>query len=199
MLTLSLEILLGIRNEIVDIMSNNLYEVYKKEVVPKVMKELGYKNKMQVPKIMKVVVNVGMGRFVKEPHFIENVEKVLERITGQKPLRTKAKKSISNFKIREGMEIGVAVTLRGPRMYHFLEKLIKVTLPRVRDFHGISDKGFDRQGNYTLGLKENVAFPEVKVEEIDKVHGLQMIVVTNAKDKKAGKILLQSMGFPFAQ
>jgi large subunit ribosomal protein L5 len=180
-------------------MNNNLYEVYKKQVVPVVMQELGLKNSMEVPKILKVVVNVGMGRFVKEPHFIENVEKVLERITGQKPVRTKAKKSISNFKIREGMEIGVMVTLRGPRMYHFLEKLLRVTLPRVRDFHGISDKGFDRQGNYTLGLKENVSFPDVKVEELDKVHGLQMIVVTNAKNKKAGKIMLQKLGFPFAQ
>lgn len=180
-------------------MSNNLYQFYKKEVVPKVMTELSLKNPLQVPKITKVVVNVGVGRFVKEAHFIDNVQKVLERITGQKSVRTKAKKSISNFKIREGMEIGVMVTLRGPRMYHFLEKLLRVTLPRVRDFHGISDKGFDRQGNYTLGFKENVAFPEVKVEEIDKVHGLQIIVVTTAKNKKAGHSLLHHLGFPFAK
>lgn len=180
-------------------MSTNLYQFYKKEVVPKVMSELGYKNPLQAPKITKVVLNVGVGRFIKEPHFVENVEKVLTRITGQKALRTKAKKAISNFKIREGMEIGVTVTLRGPRMYDFLQKLLWVTLPRVRDFHGISAKGFDRQGNYTLGFKENVAFPEVKLEEIDKVHGLQVVVVTTAKNKEAGKVLLQHLGFPFAK
>jgi large subunit ribosomal protein L5 len=180
-------------------MSTNLYQFYKKEVVPKVMNELGYKNPLQAPKITKVVLNVGVGRFIKEPHFVENVEKVLTRITGQKALRTKAKKAISNFKIREGMEIGVTVTLRGPRMYDFLQKLLWVTLPRVRDFHGISAKGFDRQGNYTLGFKENVAFPEVKLEEIDKVHGLQVVVVTTAKNKEAGKVLLQHLGFPFAK
>lgn len=161
------------------------------------MADLGYKNSLQAPKVMKVVINAGIGRFVKEAHFIENVEKILTKITGQKPVRTKAKKSISNFKIREGMEIGVMVTLRGPRMYHFLEKLLKITLPRVRDFHGISPKSFDKGGNYTLGFKENVAFPEVRIEEIDKIHGLQMIIVTNAKNKEEGKVLLSNLGFPF--
>ncbi len=179
--------------------TNNLYQEYKKVVVPKVKAELGYRNTNQVPRILKVVVNVGVGRFVKEASFIDNVEKVLTRITGQQPVRTKAKKSISNFKIREGQEIGVMVTLRGPRMYFFLEKLLKVTFPRVRDFHGISDKGFDRQGNYTIGFKENVAFPEVKMEELEKVHGLQIIVATSAKDKAAGKALLSAMGFPFSK
>ncbi len=180
-------------------MSNTLYRFYQTDVVPALMKEMNLTNRMQVPKITKVVVNVGVGRFVKEPHFVENVEKVVTRITGQKPMRTKAKKSISNFKIREGMEIGVTVTLRGERMYDFLEKMLKITLPRVRDFHGISDKGFDRQGNYTLGFKENIAFPEVKLEEIDKVHGLQVIIVTTAGNKTLGKALLRHLGFPFAQ
>lgn len=178
---------------------NILYQKYKKEVLPKVKAELGYKNIMQVPQINKLVVNVGVGRFLKEPNFIENVEKVLTKITGQKPVRTKAKKSISNFKVREGQEIGVMATLRGPRMFYFLEKLLQVTLPRVRDFHGLSEHGFDNQGNYTIGFKENVAFPEVKMEEIDKAHGLQVIINTTAKNKKEGKALLAALGFPFAK
>ena len=175
----------------------SLHEQYKKEVVPALMKELGFKNVNQVPRIMKVVVNAGIGRFVKESNFIDNVEKNFIRITGQKPIRTKAKKAISNFKIRENQEIGVTVTLRGVRMYQFLERLIRITFPRVRDFHGISDKGFDKQGNYTYGFKENVAFPEIKMDEIDKIHGLQIIVNTNAKNKKEGRALLSHLGFPF--
>ena len=177
----------------------NLYQTYKKTSVPAIQKELGLKNVMQVPKVTKVVLNAGIGRFIKESNFIDNVEKTLTKITGQKPVRTKAKKAISNFKIREGQEIGVMVTLRGPRMYDFLEKLVKVTFPRVRDFHGISDKAFDGQGNFTIGFKENVAFPEVKMEEIDKIHGLQIIVNTTAKDKVAGKALLTHLGFPFTK
>lgn len=173
--------------------------MYKKEIVPAVQKELGLKNVMQVPKITKVVINAGIGRFVKEANFIDNVEKTLAKITGQKPVRTKAKKAISNFKIRQGQEIGVVVTLRGPRMYHFLEKLLRVTFPRVRDFHGISDKAFDRQGNFTIGFKENIAFPEVKLEEIEKIHGLQVVINTTAKDKVAGRALLTHLGFPFTK
>lgn len=177
----------------------SFYANYKKTVVPALQKELGLANVMQVPRITKVVVNAGIGRFIKEANYIENVEKTLGRITGQKPVRTKAKKAISNFKIRQNQEIGVMVTLRGPRMYDFLEKLIKVTFPRVRDFHGISDKAFDRQGNFTIGFKENVAFPEVKMEDIEKVHGLQIIVNTTAKNKAEGKALLTHMGFPFTK
>ncbi len=180
-------------------MSVNLYEKYKKEVVPALQKELGYKNVMQVPKIKKVVLNAGIGRFVKEPRYIDNVETTLSRITGQKPMRTKAKKSISNFKLREGMEIGVAVTLRGTRMYQFLDKLVSITLPRVRDFRGLSDKSFDKNGNYTIGFKENMAFPEIKAEDIEKVHGLQITINTNAKNKVEGKALLTHMGFPFTK
>ena len=180
-------------------MKVNLYEKYKKEVVPALQKELGYENIMQVPKIKKVVINAGIGRFVKEPRFIDNVENTLTKITGQKPMRTKAKKSISNFKIREGMEIGVAVTLRGVRMYQFLDKLVSITLPRVRDFRGLSEKAFDRNGNYTAGFKENLAFPEIKAEELEKIHGLQIIINTNAKNKAEGKALLTHMGFPFVK
>lgn len=180
-------------------MTQTLYEKYKKEIVPALKTELGYTNIMQVPRITKVVINAGVGRFVKESGFIDNVEKTLTKITGQKPVRTKAKQSISNFKIREGQEIGVMVTLRGPRMYHFLEKLLTVTFPRVRDFHGVSDKAFDRQGNYTIGFKENIAFPEVKMEEIEKIHGLQVIVNTTAKSKEEGRALLSRFGFPFSK
>lgn len=178
-------------------MTPNLYEKYKKEVVPALKAELKLKNTMQVPKITKVVINVGVGRFVKEPSYIENVEKTLTKISGQKPVRTKAKKAISNFKIRQGQEIGVMVTLHGARMYQFLEKLINVSFARIRDFRGVSDKAFDRQGNYTLGLKENTAFPEVKTGEIEKMHGLQIIINTTAKDRVAGKALLTHLGFPF--
>lgn len=176
-----------------------LYQQFKKEMVPALQKELGYKNVMQVPKVVKVVVNAGIGRFVKDSTFIDNVEKTLRNITGQKPVRTKAKKAISNFKIRQGQEIGVVVTLRGPRMYEFLERLLRITFPRVRDFHGISDKGFDAQGNFTIGFKENVAFPEVRMEEIEKIHGLQVIINTTAKNKAEGKALLKALGFPFTK
>lgn len=178
-------------------MTDNLYQRYKKEVVPALKKELNLKNAMQVPKVTKVVINAGIGRFVKESGYIENVEKTLSRITGQKPVRTKAKKAISNFKIRQGQEIGVVVTLHGKRMYEFLEKLINVSFARIRDFRGISDKAFDRQGNYTLGLKENTAFPEIKTGEIEKMHGLQIIINTTAADRTAGKALLTHLGFPF--
>lgn len=180
-------------------MQANLYKKYKEQVVPKLKADLGYKNVMQVPKISKVILNAGIGRFVKESGYIENVENTLQRITGQKPVRTKAKKAISNFKIRENMEIGVMVTLRGPRMWHFLEKLLNVTFPRVRDFRGIPTKAFDRQGNYTIGFKENSAFPEVKQGEIDKMHGLQVIINTTAKNQKEGAALLTEVGFPFAK
>ncbi len=180
-------------------MQANLYKQFKEEITPKLKAELGYKNVMQVPKVSKIIINSGVGRFVKESGYIENVENTLQRITGQKAVRTKAKKAISNFKIRENMEIGVMVTLRGPQMWHFLEKLLKVTFPRVRDFRGISAKAFDRQGNYTIGFKENSAFPEVKQGEVDKVHGLQIIVNTTAKNQKEGVALLTALGFPFSK
>ncbi len=178
-------------------MTPTLYQKYKKEVVPALSKEFKYKSIMQVPKITKVVLNVGYGRFLKEPNFAEFVEKNLTNISGQKPIRTKAKKSISNFKTREGMEIGAAVTLRGPRMYYFLEKLLNIAFPRVRDFRGISDKSFDRQGNYNFGLKELSAFPEIKQTENDKNHGLEITVNTTAKSREEGKALLTLLGFPF--
>ncbi|OGH66551.1 MAG: 50S ribosomal protein L5 [Candidatus Magasanikbacteria bacterium RIFCSPHIGHO2_02_FULL_41_13] len=173
-----------------------LYEQYKK--IQKDLKaELGYSNIMQVPALKKIVVNVGYGRHAKDNAYIENVENTLTSITGQKPLRNKSTKSISNFKIREGMDIGMSVTLRGPAMYNFLYKLIHITFPRVRDFRGVSVKNFDRQGNYSIGFKENIAFPEVGIEAIDKIHGLQVVISTSAKNAKEGQALLSKLGFPF--
>lgn len=173
-----------------------LYEQYK--TIQKDLKaELGYKSIMQVPALKKVVVNVGYGRHVKDNAYIDNVENTLTSITGQKPVRNKTTKSISNFKIREGMEIGMSVTLRGPSMYNFLYKLIHITFPRVRDFRGVSVKNFDRQGNYSIGFKENIAFPEIGIDAIDKIHGLQVIISTSAKNAKEGTMLLSKLGFPF--
>ncbi len=180
-------------------MENNLYKQYKKEVVSALKEEFGYKNVMQVPKILKVTVNSGVGKMAKEANFIETVEKTLQKITGQKTVRTKAKKAISNFKLREGMDVGVKVTLRGKRMYDFLEKLVKIAYPRIRDFRGITDKGFDRQGNFSYGFRENLSFPEVKADEIDKIHGLEVVISTNAKNKEEAKALLKKLGFPFVK
>lgn len=173
-----------------------LYEQYKK-IAPVLKAELGYKNIMQVPAIKKIIINVGYGRHVKDNAYIENVENTLTVITGQKPVRNKSTKSISNFKIREGMNIGMSVTLRGPAMYDFLHKLIHITFPRVRDFRGVSVKNFDRQGNYSIGFKENIAFPEIGIDAIDKIHGLQVVISTSAKNAKEGKLLLSKLGFPF--
>jgi len=177
----------------------SLQEHYTTTIAPQLKVQLGLKNIMQVPHIEKVVINVGVGRFTKDKQYIENVEHTLLRITGLKPVRTKARQSISNFKIREGNVVGVKVTLRGKRMYDFLEKLLRVTLPRVRDFRGISKKGFDATGNYTLGFKEHLAFPEIKADEVDLIHGLEIVVHTTARDKETGLLLLTAMGFPFAK
>lgn len=180
-------------------MENNLYKKFKSEVAPQLKTELKLKNIMQVPKLKSVVINVGVGKFSKEPAHIENVENTLLRITGQKPVRTKSTKAISNFKMREGQEIGVCVTIRGAKMYQFLEKFLSVTLPRTRDFRGISDKSFDRQGNYSLGMKENSAFPEIKGGEIEKLHGLEIVINTTARNRAEGRALLAALGFPFVK
>ncbi len=170
---------------------------YKKEAVPKLQKKFGYKNVHQVPRLVKVVVNVGYGRMVKEAALVENVENTLRAITGQKPVHNKSKKSISNFKIREGQNIGASVTLRGKRMFDFIDKLVNITLPRVRDFRGIDLHSFDKQGNYSIGFKEHIAFPEIKSDAVDKLHGLQVVINTTAKNKEEGGALLESLGFPF--
>lgn len=178
-------------------MESRLYKKFIKEIAPALKEQLGLVNIMQAPRLKKVVVNVGYGRNAKEKPFIDNVESTLKTITGQKPMHNKSTKSISNFKIREGMPIGASVTLRGKRMYDFIDKLVSMTLPRVRDFRGVSRKSFDKQGNYTLGFKEHIAFPEIKTDAMDKIHGLQVIINTSAKDIKGGLALLEKLGFPF--
>jgi large subunit ribosomal protein L5 len=177
----------------------NLKEIYQKKAVPELKKQFGYKNDLQVPKLEKAVLNVGLGKGIKDASFIENAESTLLRITGQKPLKTKAKKAISNFKIRQGMVIGLKVTLRGQRMWDFVEKLIKVTLPRVRDFRGLDLKALDKKGNLNIGIKEHLAFPEIKVDEIEKLHGLEIAIVTTAKTKEEGAALFVALGFPFKE
>lgn len=178
-------------------MANQLYTQFKTDTVGKLKAELGLRNIMQVPHIKKVVLNVGYGRQVKDKAHIDAVERTLTLISGQKPVHNKARKSISNFKTREGQAIGASVTLRGPHMYDFLSKLIHITLPRVRDFRGLNPHAFDRQGNYAIGFKEQVAFPEVGVEAQDKLHGLEVVISTSAKNKEQGYALLKALGFPF--
>lgn len=169
---------------------------YKTEVLPKLKSEFGYKNVHAVPTIKSVTINVGLGAGLKDSKHIETAEKTLTRISGQKPVSTKARKSISTFKIREGMVVGMKVTLRGKRMWDFLEKLIKISLPRVRDFRGLSGKGFDGQGNYSIGFKEHIAFPEIRSDEIELIHGLQVTIATSATTNAEAKALLTHLGLP---
>ena len=171
-------------------------DVYKKEIVPQLKEEFGYANIHAVPTLKSVTVNVGLGKGLKDAKYLETVEDTLTRITGQKPVFTKARKSIAGFKIREGNVIGMMVTLRGKRMWDFVEKLIQVSLPRVRDFRGLPPKAFDGQGNYSIGLKEHMAFPEISSDEIDVIHGLQITIATSATTDKEGKALLTKLGLP---
>lgn len=170
---------------------------YLEEVVPAMMKEFGYKNVFQVPRLEKITVNVGLGEGAQNIKALEAAVAGVMAITGQKPVITRAKKSISNFKLRQGDPIGCMVTLRRERMYEFLERLIRVALPRVRDFRGVSDRSFDGRGNYSLGIREQVIFPEIQAEKIDKVHGLTVTVVTTAKTDEEGRALLRLLGMPF--
>jgi large subunit ribosomal protein L5 len=174
-----------------------LQEKYKKVIMPELKKKFGYKNNMETPKLMKAVINVGFGRHVKEKAYIDNIVDSLARVTGQKPILTKAKKSVSAFKIRQGMVIGACVTLRGKRMYDFMEKLINVSFPRVRDFRGISDKIIDRTGNITIGFKEHLAFPEIRNDEVENVFGLEICISSTAKNKAEGLEFYRLLGFPF--
>lgn len=178
-------------------MKSPLYRIYREQVIPKLKEKMGYTNVMQIPRIQKVVLNIGYGKRAKENAFIERAEETLRRISGQKPVRNKAKKSISNFKLREGTEIGSTVTMRGDRMYDFLYKFIHLTLPRVRDFRGLNPKSFDGRGNYTIGFKEHLAFPEIGGEAADQIHGLEVTIGTNALTNEAGRALLEELGFPF--
>lgn len=175
----------------------DLKNTYFKDVRPALKKELGLKNDMSAPKLVKVIINIGLGRALKEPKVQEVALRTLERISSQKPVMNLAKKSISNFKIREGMVVGASVTLRGARMYNFLTKLINITLPRVRDFRGLSLKSIDKQGNMSIGFKENIVFPEIKSDEIEVMHGLEVAIVTDAGTKVRGQKLFELLGFPF--
>jgi large subunit ribosomal protein L5 len=176
-----------------------LQEFYKNEVVPAMMQKFNYQSVMQVPKLDKIVINMGLGEAVANSKALDAAVEDLQLISGQKPVVTKAKKSIAGFKIREGMPIGAKVTLRGDRMYYFLDKLYNVALPRVRDFRGISPKAFDGRGNYTLGLKEQLIFPEVEYDKIDKVRGMDIIFVTTANTDEEAREFLKLMGAPFRQ
>ena len=176
-----------------------MQEKYRNDVVPALMQEFSYGNVMQVPKVQKIVVNIGLGEAVANPKALDAAVGDLTLITGQKPVVTRAKKSIAAFKLREGMPIGAMVTLRGPRMYEFLDRLTSVALPRIRDFRGVSPNAFDGRGNYTLGLKEQLAFPEIDYDKIDKTRGLEMSIVTTARTDEEGRRLLALLGMPFAR
>lgn len=174
-----------------------LKDIYINECVPALREEFGYKNAMQIPQIKKIVLNMGLGEAVQNPKIVEGAAEELGRIAGQKAIITKAKKSIATFKLREGMPIGCCVTLRGEKMYDFLSKLVNIALPRVRDFRGLSAKGFDRRGNYSMGVKEQIIFPEIDYDKIDKIKGLNITIVTSAKSDKEGLSLLKMLGMPF--
>jgi len=176
---------------------SRLYTLYKDEITPKLMEKFQYKNVMQVPKIERVVVNIGVGEAIQNPKALDGAVSDLTIITGQKPVITRAKKSIAGFKLREGMPIGCKVTLRGKMMYEFLDRLINLSLPRVRDFRGISPQAFDGRGNFALGIKEQTIFPEIEYDKIDKIRGMEVVIVTTAKTDEEGRELLRGMGMPF--
>ncbi|OGY79623.1 MAG: 50S ribosomal protein L5 [Candidatus Kerfeldbacteria bacterium RIFCSPHIGHO2_02_FULL_42_14] len=177
----------------------SLYAKYKKEIIPTMQKEFGLKNRFMIPVLDKVVVNIGLSKVLIDPKFMEIAENTLKKITGQKPVKTRAKKAISNFKIKKGMPIGMMVTLRGKRMYDFIEKLIYVTLPRVRDFRGIPLTSLDQSGNLSIGMQEHTVFPEIKADEIEHVHGLEVSLITKGKDKIKSQRLFEALGIPFAK
>ena len=178
---------------------NRLEQKYVETVKPSLMKEFNYSSSMEAPKIVKVVINMGVGDAIDNPKNLDEAVAELTQIAGQKPVITKAKKSIANFKLREGMPIGCKVTLRGERMYEFLDKLFNISLPRVRDFHGVSATAFDGRGNYTLGVKEQLIFPEINFEKVNKVRGMDVVIVTTAKTNNEAHALLKEMGMPFTK
>ena len=176
---------------------NRLKEKYRKEAVPALLKEFGYPNVMAVPRIEKVVVNMGLGEATSNAKLVDTGADELARITGQKPVTRRAKKSIAAFKVRKGMPIASMVTLRGEKMWEFLDRLMSIALPRVRDFKGVSPRGFDGRGNYTLGLKEQIIFPEINFDRVDKIKGLNISIVTSARTDDQGRALLRALGMPF--
>ena len=178
-------------------MTSRLREKYKNEVISALMEKFQYNNIMEVPKLEKVVINMGLGEARDNPKILEGAVNELELIAGQRPVITKAKKSIANFKLREGMNVGAKVTLRGERMYYFLDKLMNIALPRVRDFRGVSATSFDGRGNYALGIKEQLIFPEIEYDKVDSIKGLDIVIVTTAKTDEESKVFLELMGMPF--
>lgn len=180
-------------------MAVKLKDKYTQEVVPALMKAFNYQNLLQVPKVEKVVVNMGVGDAIQNPKALDAAADELGQIVGQKPVITRAKKSIAAFKVRTGMAIGTKVTLRGDRMYSFLDKLMNVALPRVRDFRGVSSKGFDGRGNYSLGLKEQIIFPEIDYDKVEKIRGMDVVIVTSARTDEEAKSLLKFLGMPFRE
>lgn len=174
-----------------------LLEFYRSKIIPDLIKKFNYKNKMQAPKLEKICINVGVGAAVADPKLIDVTVNEIMAITGQRPTVVKAKKSVSNFKLREGMNIGVRVTLRNARMYEFLDRLINVTIPRIRDFRGLSDKSFDGRGNYTIGIKEQIIFPEINVDNVNRISGMDITFVTTAKSDEESFELLRNFGLPF--
>ncbi|MGL5540411.1 MAG: 50S ribosomal protein L5 [Erysipelotrichaceae bacterium] len=178
---------------------NRLNERYTTTVVPSLMNKFNYSSVMEVPKIEKVIINIGLGEAIQNPKLLDEAMAELTQIAGQKPVVTRARKSIANFKLREGMPIGCKVTLRADKMYEFLDKLMNISLPRVRDFRGVSKTAFDGRGNYTLGIKEQIIFPEINFDKVNKVRGMDIVIVTTAKTNEEGYALLEEMGMPFSK
>jgi large subunit ribosomal protein L5 len=178
-------------------MTSRLREKYRNEVIPALMERFQYKNIMEVPKLEKIVINMGIGEARDNPKALENAVNELSLITGQRPIVTKAKKSVANFKIRQGMNVGAKVTLRGEKMYDFLDKLMNISLPRVRDFRGVNASSFDGRGNYALGLKEQLIFPEIDYDKVESIRGMDIVIVTTAKTDEEAKAFLELMGMPF--
>jgi large subunit ribosomal protein L5 len=178
-------------------MAARLQQVYREKIVPQLKQSLGLKNTMQVPRILKITVNMGVGEAVADKKVMDSATADLAKITGQKPAVTKAKKSVATFKVRDGQAIGCKVTLRGARMYEFLDRLVNIAIPRIRDFRGISTRSFDGRGNYSLGVKEQIIFPEIQYDQIDQIRGMDITISTSAGDDKHGRALLEAFNFPF--
>ena len=176
-----------------------LKEIYRQEVVPALIKEFGYHNAMEVPRLVKIAVNIGLGEALQNPKALDSAASDISAVTGQKPVITRAKRSIANFKVRQGNPIGLMVTVRGDRMWELLDRMVNAALPRIRDFHGVSNKGFDGRGNYSLGIREQLIFPEIEYDKVDRIRGLQLTLVTTARNDEEGKRLLQLLGMPFSR
>ena len=176
-----------------------LKEIYRQEVAPALIKEFGYHNAMEVPRLVKIAVNIGLGEALQNPKALDSAASDISAVTGQKPVITRAKRSIANFKVRQGNPIGLMVTVRGDRMWELLDRMVNAALPRIRDFHGVSNKGFDGRGNYSLGIREQLIFPEIEYDKVDRIRGLQLTLVTTARNDEEGKRLLQLLGMPFSR